>query len=147
MLFEFFATLHGWPVSQLSCLRILGLATIRVLRRFALCLLALLYSYPDLPANIFLQPLESVSEDFAPATCLHHSNLCPNLCPNLSSESIAMPAACLPAESGATAFPNLTRAPVPWLPSTICRCKQGCQREISERRAMEWHGQGAMVNA
>lgn len=86
---------------------------------FCSCLLALLYSYPDLPASIFLQPLESISKEFAPATCPHSSNLCPNLCPNLSSERIVMPAACLPAESGATAFTNLTRAPVPWLSFTM----------------------------
>ena len=90
-----------WQRIRTASVWILGLATIRVLRRFALCLLALLYSCPDLPASIFLQPLESVSEDFAPAACPHHSNLCPNLCPNISSEKIVTPAACLLVESGA----------------------------------------------
>lgn len=131
-----------WLASPNYRIFVYSASTVPVLRRLALCLLALLYSYPDLPASIFLQPLESVSKDFAPAACPHYSSLCPNL----SSERIVMPAACLPAESGATAFPNLTRAPVPWLSSTICRCKQGCQREISERRTI-MNGQGAMVNA
>ena len=57
-----------------------------------------------------------------------------------------MPAACLPVESGATTFPNLTRAPVPWLSSPSAGVNKDAKGR-SLRRAMEWHGQGVKVNA